>query len=325
MRLELPGLCDLQVNGFGGVDYNSPKLTAEDLLRSLEVMRGTGVTRCLPTLITSSLESFTACARTIAGVSHPAIAGIHMEGPYISPEDGPRGAHPRRHTFPALMDDFARRQEAAGGKIRLVTLAPEVPGGLAMIEHLVGTGVKVAIGHTGADAQTIRDAIHAGATLSTHLGNGSSRVLPRHPNLIWDQLAADELMASFILDGHHLPPATAKAMIRAKTLERSILVTDAVSAAGCEPGEYELSGMLVVLRENGTVGPPGTTNLAGSALTMDTAVANTVKYTGIKLEEAWRLGAEQPSRYLGLAPQGRCVVDWEPAECRLKIVRVIDS
>jgi len=242
MRIVLPGLFDLQVNGFGGIDFNAADLTADGVADALERMRTTGVTRCLPTLITSSFDRFAASARVLARHSHPAIAGLHMEGPYISAQDGARGAHPRAHVAPASIEDFTRRQHAAGGRIVLVTLAPEVPGAMTLIEHLVAAGVRVAIGHTAATPQQIADAVGAGAALATHLGNGCPQMLPRHPNVIWELLAADTLFASLIVDGHHLPPSTVKAMIRAKGPDRTILVTDAMAAAGCDPRRAKASG-----------------------------------------------------------------------------------
>ena len=243
-RIELPGLFDLQVNGFGGIDFNARDLAADRVDEALARMRATGVTRCLPTLITSSFDQFAASARVIGRMANPAIAGIHMEGPYVSPDDGPRGAHPRAHVTPASLDDFDRRQGAAGGRIILVTLAPEVPGALPLIEHLVASGVRAAIGHTAATPRQIGDAVAAGATLATHLGNGCSQMLPRHPNAIWELLAADAIVASLIVDGHHLPPATVKAMVRAKGPGRTILVTDAVAAAGCAPGTYAIGDVI---------------------------------------------------------------------------------
>src|SRR5262245_4381804 len=147
MTIQFPGLFDLQVNGFGGIDFNGPGLTADRAAEALERMRATGVTRCLPTLITSSFDRFAASAQVLSRLSHPACAGIHMEGPYVSPEDGARGAHPRAYVAPASVDDFKRRQDAACGRIVLVTLAPEVPGALALIEFLVAAGVRVGLGH----------------------------------------------------------------------------------------------------------------------------------------------------------------------------------
>ena len=179
----------------------------------------------------------------------------------------PRGAHPREHVHARQLDDFNRRQDAAGGRIVLVTLAPEVPGALALIEHLVASGVRVAIGHTAATPQQIGDAIAAGATLATHLGNGCAQMLPRHPNVIWELLAADALFASLIVDGHHLPPATVKAMVRAKGRGRTILVTDAIAAAGVPRRDviHDRRRRRASSATDGRVSLPGTPYLAGSA------------------------------------------------------------
>jgi N-acetylglucosamine-6-phosphate deacetylase len=319
-RLRHAGFLDLQVNGFAGVDFNDPATTADQVRQAAAVMRAHGVTRFLPTLITAPLATFSRCARTLLNAADPAILGIHLEGPYISPEDGARGAHPRADTADASIDDFGRRQDAAGGRIRLVTLAPEVPGALALIEHLRAAGVRVAIGHTAATPAQIRDAVRAGATLSTHLGNGCANMLPRHPNFIWEQLAADDLTASIIVDGHHLPPATVKAMVRAKTPRRVVLVTDAISAAGQPPGEYQLGALKVVLDENGRVAAPGQPNLAGSALSLDRAVGNVVRFAGVSIEEALAMASTQPAAYLGVEPAGVLDLEWEPAGFTLRVL-----
>jgi N-acetylglucosamine-6-phosphate deacetylase len=320
--VELPGFVDLQVNGFAGADFTDPALTPERMLQAVAAIEKTGVTRFLPTLITSSLETFSACARAVVRTKHAAIAGIHMEGPYISPEDGPRGAHSRAFVRGADVDDFRRRQDAAEGRIRLVTLAPEAPGALPLIEHLVASKVRVAIGHTGATGAQIADAVSAGATLSTHLGNGCAQVLPRHPNVIWEQLGEDRLLASFIVDGHHLPPATVKAMIRAKTPARTILVTDAVGAAGMAPGRYTLGGQEVELSPTGRVAAPGAPNLAGSALRLDAAIANTVRFTGLSLEDVVPMASTRPAEYIGIATAGRVDAEWDPVAFALRVVRV---
>lgn len=319
MVIEVPGFVDLQVNGFAGVDFNNPLTTPEEVLRAGQAQRSTGVTAYLPTLITSSFESFARCARTLLEAGDPGILGIHMEGPYISPEDGPRGAHPRQHVRQADRDDFQRRLEAAGGRIVLVTLAPEVPGALSLIEYLVDSGIRVAVGHTAATPERIRDALRAGASLSTHLGNGCAQLLPRHPNFLWEQLASDELAASFIVDGHHLPASTVKAMIRAKTPERSILVTDAIAAAGCPPGRYRIGELEIELNAAGRVCVPDSPYLAGSALKMDEAVANTVRFTGLPLETALSMAGTNPARYLGIEPRGRVSARWDAATSRLHV------
>ena len=312
MKIELPGLVDLQVNGFGGIDFNAPALTADRVDEALERMRATGVTCCLPTLITSPFEQFAACARVIAATANAAIAGIHMEGPYLARDDGPRGAHPRESVTDASIDDFRRRQDAARGRIALVTLAPEVPGALPLIEHLVDQHVRVAIGHTNASPRQLADAIATGATLATHLGNGCAQTLPRHPNVIWELLAADQVSASLIVDGHHLPPATVKAMIRAKGVARTVLVTDAVAAAGCAPGIYTLGGVACELDASGRVSAPGSPYLAGSSLTLDRAIANTVRFTGLPIDDVIPMASTTPASYLGTTPRGRVTADWDP-------------
>jgi N-acetylglucosamine-6-phosphate deacetylase len=310
MRVECPGLIDIQVNGFAGIDFNFPGVTADQIGSALAALRATGVTRCLPTLITSSFEQFATCARTLLSVDDPAIAGIHMEGPYISPIDGPRGAHPREHTAPASLDDFRRRQDAANGRITLVTLAPEVAGAIQLIEFLASSGIRVAIGHSDAAPSVVRDAVTAGATLSTHLGNGCAATMSRHPNLVWEQLAADELSATMIVDGHHMPPATVKSMIRAKTPRRTILITDAMAAAGCPPGAYRLGAVDVEVGADRRVSLRGTPYLAGSALTMPEAIGNTVRFTGLPLDDVLPMASTIPADYLGIATAGTVVAEW---------------
>lgn len=324
-RIHFPGFFDLQVNGFAGVDFNDPATTRNDLLQAIAALRTTGVTRFLPTLITSSLENFSRCAANLLALRHPAIAGIHMEGPYISALDGPRGAHPNQFVCAASLGDFQRRFEAAQGKIRLVTLAPEVRGAIPLIKFLTRKKIRVAIGHTNASPEMIREAVAAGATLSTHLGNACASLLPRHPNLIWEQLAADQLCASLIVDGLHLPPATVKAMLRAKTPARVVLVTDAISAAGRLPGFYELNGLRVKLDRAGRVSPPGKPWLAGSALAMNRAVANTVKFTGLPLAEVLPMASTQPAAFLGVKTSGRVTAEWDAKNFSLRILAVSDE
>ena len=320
MRMTLPGLFDLQVNGFGGVDFNGPDLTADRVSTALDQMRATGVTRCLPTLVTSSFDRFAANARVLSRMADPAIAGLHMEGPYVSPLDGARGAHPRAHVIAASTDDFDRRQDAACGRIVLVTLAPEVPGALPLVEHLVAAGVRVAIGHTMATASQIRDAAAAGATLATHLGNGCPELLPRHPNVIWEQLAADALHASFIADGHHLPASTMKAMIRAKGADRAILVTDAMAAAGCAPGRYSIGDVEGELGPDGRVSLPGTPYLAGSSVTLDRAIVNAIRFTGLPIDAVVAMASTIPASLVGASTSGCLTVDWDADAGELRIL-----
>jgi len=305
-----PGWIDLQVNGFAGVDYNSPLTTHEQIGHSIRALFATGVTRFFPTVITGSPEGMRAAVRNLAAAKEKlaegaAIEAIHLEGPYISPEDGPRGAHPAGWVRPPDLDEFHRLQDAAGGNIRLVTLAPEWPEAPRFIEALVREGVAAAIGHTRASSRQIADAVSAGATLSTHLGNGADAVLPRHPNYIWEQLADDRLAASFIVDGIHLPKSFLNVALRAKGLERAILITDAVMPAGCAPGPYKLGEIDVELHSDGSVRLKGGTRLAGSALRMDQAVANVMRLANLSLRDAIALATRNPARVGRIASRQR--------------------
>src|SRR5207244_2868134 len=197
----------------------------------------------------------------------------HVEGPHISPEDGPRGAHPKQWVRPPDFAEFERWQDAAQGHVRVVTLAPEWPGATRYIEQITELGVVAAIGHTRATAQQLRDAVSAGATLSTHLGNGAGSTT-RTEDFIAAQLAAPRLAASFIVDYHHLPDDFLRRALEIKGLDRSILVTDAVAPALCSPGPYLLGSVAVELKEDDRVTLRGGERLAGSSLRMDRAIGN---------------------------------------------------
>jgi N-acetylglucosamine-6-phosphate deacetylase len=314
-----PGWIDLQVNGFAGVDYNSPLATQEEIARSIRVILQTGVTRFYPTVITGSPQDMLGAFSNLAKAKEAmwegaAMEAFHLEGPYISPDDGPRGAHPVRWVRSPDSDEFQRFQEAARGNIRLVTLSPEWPSAPRFIEALVREGVVVSIGHTRATTEEIGAAVSAGATLSTHIGNGAHAVLARHPNYIWDQLADDRLAASFIVDGIHLAPSFLKVALRAKGLERSLLVTDAVMPAGCAPGPYKLGEVEVELHSDGSVRLRGGTRLAGSALSMDRALQNVMQIAGLNLREAITLATRNPARLGRIASRQRGLNPGERAD-----------
>ena len=303
--LITPGFLDLQVNGFAGIDFNSPGLTAENLDHALEAMLRTGVTACLPTLITAPADELEACFRALVAASVGSryaarmVVGFHLEGPFLSPLESYRGCHPAACMGPAEVAVFDRLQAAAGGRIRLVTIAPEVVGAPALIDHLCRQGVAVALGHTAADGPTIADAAARGARLSTHLGNGTPKELPKHDNVIVHQLSDDRLMASFIADGYHLPPGILKNYLRAKGLSRSILVTDAVAGAAAPPGDYRLGRVAVRRGEEPVMTLPGTRQLAGSALTLDRAARNLLAWTEFGFDEIFTMARTNPGRLLG--------------------------
>jgi N-acetylglucosamine-6-phosphate deacetylase len=314
-----PGFVDIQVNGFVGVDYNSPIALHEEIARSVRVLFSTGVTRFFPTVITGAPDDMVGALRNLAAAREslddgPAMEAFHVEGPHISPEDGPRGAHPARWVRPPDLDEFDRWQEAAGGHVRLVTLSPEWPNTLPYIERLVREGVVVSIGHTGATREQIQDAVSAGATLSTHIGNGAHAVLPRHPNYIWEQLAEDRLAASFIVDGIHLSNSFLRVALRAKGIERSVLITDAVMPAMCAPGPYKLGEVEVELREDQSVRLRGGTRLAGSSLRMDRGVENLMRLAGLSLTEAITMATINPARVGRISSRQRGIRTGERAD-----------
>jgi N-acetylglucosamine-6-phosphate deacetylase len=331
-----PGFIDLQVNGFAGVDFNAPEAPLEEVARAVQALFASGVTRFYPTVITGPPARMEGALRNIAAIRQcipegEAIAGFHVEGPHISPEEGPRGAHPERWVRRPDLHEFHRMQDAAGGHIRIVTLAPEWPEAPRFIEGLVREGVVAAIGHTNATAAQIAAAVSAGATLSTHLGNAAHRELPRHPNYLWEQLAEDRLMAGFIADGIHLGAAFLKVALRAKGTRRAFLITDAAMPAGCRPGRYTLGEQPVELTDEGWIVLAGGSRLAGSALRMDHAVGNIMRLAGLPLEDAIRLATLNPARAgslplrtVGLVPGGLGdVVEFRlhPETCRIEVLK----
>ena len=329
-----PALVDIQVNGFAGFDLNVATVTSEDVSAMVHALWRVGTGFLCPTVVTGSFEGIGNSLRAIlkacevdSRVAH-SVLGIHLEGPYISAEDGPRGAHPLEHVREPDWDEFQRWQDIAEGQIKIVTLAPEKKGAIPFIEKLIANGVIVSLGHTAASADDIRAAIDAGAKLSTHLGNGAHALIRRHPNYIWEQLGADELWASLIVDGHHLPPTVAKSMIRAKTLDRCLLVSDAVALAGMRPGIYQFAGKSVELTAERCVRLVGTEYLAGSAIELARGIENSVRFAGISLKEAVSLATLQPMRFLDAkkrveAQTNLILFEWDTAECELNLLATI--
>ncbi|HTU43444.1 MAG TPA: N-acetylglucosamine-6-phosphate deacetylase [Bryobacteraceae bacterium] len=320
----VPGFIDVQVNGFAGVDYNDPQSSHESIARSIRTMFTTGVARFFPTVITGSEERITGALRNLRAAKEEmhrsampeaqAMEAFHVEGPHISPETGPRGAHPLEHIRPPDPEEFRRWQEAADGQVRLVTVSPEWDQTPAYIRELVRSGVVASIGHTKATRDQLRAAVDAGATMSTHLGNAANPTLPKTQNYIWEQLAEDRLTASFIVDGIHIPGAFFRVAVRAKGVERAVLVTDAVMPAMCAPGPYKLGQVDVELHENGSVTLIGSDRLAGSALRMDHAIGNSIRLGGISLREALSMATVNPARAARIAGRQRGFAPGEKAD-----------
>ena len=303
-----PGLVDLQVNGVGGIEFNDPTLNVERLERACGLLDGQGVTSFLATIVTDSHETLKQCVAAIATARETSamvsrrVAGIHLEGPYLSDQDGPRGAHPRQHCRPPDWDEFQTLQEAARGQIRLLTVSPHFDGSAEFIRQVTESGVTVAIGHTMANSEQIGAAVDAGARLSTHLGDGEHPQLPRHPNYIWDQLAEDRLMASIIADGHHLPAPVVQTFVRAKTPERIILISDITALAGMPPGHVATTslGDVEVLDDGRLVVAGQREYLAGASMPLLVGMANVMRFAKVSTAEAIAMASTRPAQLVSI-------------------------
>ncbi|MCA9054664.1 MAG: N-acetylglucosamine-6-phosphate deacetylase [Planctomycetaceae bacterium] len=302
-----PAFFDLQINGHAGIWFGDPGLTVDQVLTVLEAHFAHGISRLCPTLITNSFEGIRDGLAVIRAACEQEpwadrmVPGCHVEGPYISAEDGPRGAHPLEHVRGCNVEEFDRWQAASGDRIRLITLAPEAPGAAEFTRALTSRGVRVAIGHTAASTDQIAAVVDTGATLSTHLGNGAAGMMRRHPNPIWDQLADDRLSASVIADGHHLPASVLQVMIRAKGVERIVLTCDASGLAGLPPGVYDYHGAKFEVLADGPIVIAGQRQyLAGSGQMTDICVANAIALGGVTLQQACDMAGRTPSRLLGI-------------------------
>lgn len=296
-----PAFWDLQFNGRWGVSFSDPTVTPDAVAEIVRAQAALGAARVCPTLVTAPPEALRRGAAAVAAACEAdrdvagRVIGLHLEGPYISGFDGFRGAHPRAAVRDPDWDDFQALQDVSGGRIIILTLAPERAGAIPFIRKAVASGVTVALGHTAADYPTLRAAADAGATLSTHLGNGIASPLPRHPNPIFDQAAIDELSASFVADGYHLDPATLRVLVRAKSPGRSLLVSDASPLAGLPPGvhgawEVDASGKIVVA---------GTPYLAGSNQGLEVGLNNLMAAADLDPPAAIATVTTNPARLLG--------------------------
>ncbi len=315
-----PGLVDLQINGYAGMDFNLVPI-AEGLISNVISRLGQeGVTSCYPTVITNgaaeifnAMESIAKACEADATTNH-GIAGIHLEGPFISPEDGARGAHNLAFVRAPDWDWFCRWQAASGGRIKIVTLSPEWPDSADFISRCVESGVVVSIGHTSATAEQIQQAVAAGARLSTHLGNGAHLMLPRHPNYIWEQLAQDELWSCVIADGFHLPDQLLKVVMKVKG-KQAMLVSDAVSLSGLPPGIYDapVGGKVVLTQEGRLHLAENERILAGSAQMLLWGIEHMVNHGLASLADAWDMASIRPASFMQL-PCAAGLVPGAPAD-----------
>ncbi len=302
-----PGLIDIQINGYMGIDFSDQELSIADMRKATLALWEVGVTAYLPTLITNSQESlkksFSLLSKVLGdkeiGISIP---GFHLEGPYISPVAGFRGAHLEKYIREANWDEFSELQKTAFKQIRLITVAPEINGAISFIRKCTDSGIVVSLGHHNGSSEIIKKAVGAGATMATHLGNGCANMINRHDNPLWPQLANDQITASVIADGYHLNQDQLQCFYKMKGLDRTILVSDALDLAGLPQGEYTRLERKVVLTEVVTF--PEENCLAGAASPLNICVSNMMKMTDCRLENAIQMASANPARAIGLKDVG---------------------
>jgi len=303
----LPGLVDVQVNGYKGVDFSGTDLTQENLTWACRELLNAGTTAFLATLITSPPEIYERNLPIIASVIHTEefqgrVLGIHLEGPFISAQDGARGAHDAmwvRKPDVAWLEELLR---LADGKVRLITIAADQDGAEDLARCAVSHGATVSLGHHMANEQDLERLVAVGAKALTHIGNGVPALLSRHQNPVWAGLANDDLSATVIADGHHLPPSMLKTILRAKGPERCIIISDASPLAGLPPGEYWSMSARVRLEESGKLYNPATGYMAGSSATILACANHLVALGFAGFNELVTMSFYNPLRLLGIAP-----------------------
>jgi N-acetylglucosamine-6-phosphate deacetylase len=300
------GFFDLQANGFAGVDFQQAGLPAAELAHAVHALWARQTNRILLTLITDRIDLLCRKLQNVEAFRRrdrpgaATIAGYHIEGPYLSPIRGFSGAHDARLMRRPNIREFERLWDASGGNIRLVTIAPELPGSPEFIAHVVARGVRVSAGHSNVSDRDLDESIAAGLSLCTHLGNGVPQRLHRHDNVVQRLLARDELYAAFIPDGIHLPPAVLKNFVRAKPVNRVLFTTDCMSAASSPPGRYRVGYMEIEVGADGVVRQPGERRFfAGSSLTMDAAAQRVQAMVGWSRAQAVAACSSRVAAYLG--------------------------
>jgi N-acetylglucosamine-6-phosphate deacetylase len=306
-----PGLIDNQINGYAAISFglSGGQLTVEGVRKATHALWKEGVTTYLPTLTTNSHEilktNFAVLAKAVRDPDiGRSIPGYHLEGPYISPHDGFRGAHPKQWVRPPDWQEFMVYYRAADEKILQVTLAPEIEGAFEFIANCRRENIVVAIGHHNGSMEIVTRAIDAGAAISTHLGNGCANMINRHNNPLWPQLADDRIMASIICDGFHLRPEEVRVFHKVKGTAGIILTSDVTRYAGLKPGIYDADGKTIELTADGMIKYPAQNVLAGAASPITKGVGNIMKYTQCTLRDAITMASHNPAQLYGLDDRG---------------------
>lgn len=301
-------MVDLQVNGYGGIDFNQDSLGAEDLHQACARLASDGIKSILATVITDKIEVMVRRLNNLARLREldpqvrQIIAGFHIEGPFLSAEPGYHGAHPAEVIHPADVDEMRRLLEAAQGLTRLVTLAPEMDSGFKVMRMLANQNITVSAGHCNPSLDQLRAAIDAGLSMFTHLGNGCPMQLPRHDNIIQRALSlADKLWLCFIADGVHVPFMALRNYLKCAGVNRCLIVSDAMEAAGLGPGKYKLGRWEVTVGSDLAAWAPDRSHLVGSAITLQQSFANLVQHVGLSQADAIRLTTTNPRLAIGLS------------------------
>lgn len=307
-----PGLIDNQVNGYKGVSFSlgDANFNKTDVIRVTKGLWKVGVTTYLPTLRTNSQKNLIKNLKILANAKNdPAtlgsIAGFHLEGPYISPLDGFRGAHALEYVRKPNWQEFMELYESSGENILEMTVAPEVEGAMKFINQCTKKNIIVGLGHHNATSEEVTEAVNMGARIATHLGNAMPNKIDRHKNPLWPQLSDDRLMVSIIGDGFHLSPEEIRVFYKAKGSLRTIITSDVTRYAGMPPGKYQNSeGDTILLTTDGAVMYLARNSLSGSASPVTKGVANVMKVTGCSMAEAFQMGATNAAKLYGLKDRG---------------------
>ena len=305
-----PGLIDTQVNGYTSVSFNREGLTKEKVDKITRAMWKEGVTTYFPTIVTNSseliienLEILVDATEVYPEISY-SIPGFFLEGPYISPIDGFRGAHTKEWVRGSDWEEFSRFMNAAKGKIIQVGLAPEIEGAMDFIQKCREKNIIVSLAHHNGTPEQIEEAVRLGASVTTHLGNGCANMIHRHDNPIWPQLANDKLTPSIIADGHHLRKEELQTFFKVKGEDNLMLVSDATELAGMPAGTYQWNGKEVVMTEDGMLKYPAQNVLAGASFPIRTGIKNMMLLAGCSLEESIKMASTTPSRVYNLKDRG---------------------
>ncbi|MDH5602859.1 MAG: N-acetylglucosamine-6-phosphate deacetylase [Cyclobacteriaceae bacterium] len=304
-----PGFIDTQMNGYANVSFSQPDLDEAGIDKITKNLWKEGVTTYFPTFVTGARDMYLKNLKLLGKYidNHPngsCTPGAFLEGPYISPIDGFRGAHSLEHVRNPDWKEFESFIAASGNHIILIGLAPELPGAIDFIKKTIEKDIFVSLAHHNGTSSLISDAVEAGAIISTHLGNGCANMIHRHNNPIWPQLSEDRLTPAIIVDGHHLLPEEVNTFYKVKGPENLMLVSDAVRLAGMPPGEYTWGDMQVVMTEEGKLRLPSQDVLAGASFPINTGISNVMKFTGCSLKEAVNMATKVPARVFELTDRG---------------------